>query len=90
MEINDFGWNENAHIIYLESPAGVGFSQAKSHVSNDTSTAQDNYVALVRFFEKFASLKDNDFYIAGESYAGIYIPLLANEIINNNQQESAQ
>ena len=65
MKTNAFGWNENAHIIYFESPAGVGFSKGQNLVSNDTSTAQDNYMALVRFFEKFASLKDNDFYIAG-------------------------
>ena len=79
MEINQYAWNKNAHVLYLESPAGVGFSQGQpnSLISNDTSVAQDNLLALVRFFERFPSLKPNDFYLAGESYAGIYIPLLA-------------
>lgn len=92
MKINEYAWNKNAHIIYLESPAGVGFSQGKpeSLETNDTMVAKDNYQALVKFFQRYESLKDNDFYLAGESYAGIYIPRLADEIISNNQQESAQ
>ena len=43
-------WNQKAHILYLESPAKVGFSKGNSAISNDTSTAQDNYMALVKFF----------------------------------------
>lgn len=88
--MNPHAWNQNAHILYLESPAGVGFSKGNTHTSNDTATAQDNYMALVKFFERFESLKDNDFYLAGESYAGVYIPLLADQIISQNQQESSQ
>ena len=52
MKINEYAWNKNAHIIYLESPAGVGFSQGKpeSLETNDTMVAKDNYQALVKFF----------------------------------------
>ena len=52
MSINPFAWNQNAQVIYLESPAGVGFSKGKkeSLVANDSSVAQDNYIALVKFF----------------------------------------
>ncbi len=45
----------------------------------------DNYKALLAFFNKFPNLKKNDFYITGESYAGIYIPYLAYEIMNRNK-----
>ena len=38
--------------------------------------ALDNYHALLSFFEKFPHYKGKEFYVAGESYAGIYIPTL--------------
>lgn len=57
----------------------MGFSvgSASDIITNDSQTAKDNLIAMVKFFEKFPNLKANDFYIAGESYAGVYIPMLA-------------
>ena len=38
---------------------------------------------LVEFFEMYPSLKNQDFYIAGHSYGGHYVPPLAWKIIEN-------
>lgn len=35
--------------------------------------AEDAYIFLVNWFERFPQYKHRDFYIAGESYAGHYI-----------------
>jgi len=85
-EPNPYAWNKIAHIVYIESPAGVGYSYvdaAEIPEYTDESSAADNYEAVKAFFaaEKFADLKDNDVYIAGESYAGIYVPFLAHKIL---------
>lgn len=74
--------------MYLESPASVGFSTYDGPhdlIYNDTTTAEDNLMALQLFFLKFPALKRSDFYITGESYAGIYVPTLANLILKHNQ-----
>ncbi|CAM6000707.1 unnamed protein product [Sphagnum balticum] len=72
MYINPYAWNKKANILFLESPAGVGFSQGteKYLVQNDTSVAKDNLKAVQIFFDRYSRLQGNDFYIAGESYAG--------------------
>ena len=40
------------------------------------------------FFDYYAQYKGNDFFIGGESYAGIYIPRLADEILLFNEGSS--
>ncbi|KAK4481769.1 hypothetical protein RD792_012680 [Penstemon davidsonii] len=84
---NDYSWNKEANILYLESPAGVGFSYSanKSFYEsvNDEITAKDNLIFLENWFDKFPEYKNRDFFIAGESYAGHYVPQLANLIIKS-------
>lgn len=68
-------WNQLANMVYIESPVGVGFSYSNSlsYKTDDDRTAQENKQAISLFFtEKFPQLKANKFFIAGESYAGIY------------------
>uniref|UniRef100_A0A023GNB3 Carboxypeptidase n=1 Tax=Amblyomma triste TaxID=251400 RepID=A0A023GNB3_AMBTT len=83
--MNPYSWNKIANVIFLEAPAGVGFSYDSSgqYSTNDDQTAEDNYAALQDFFAKFPSLKNNDFYIAGESYGGIYVPMLTLRVLRD-------
>uniref|UniRef100_A0A1S3B8J4 Carboxypeptidase n=2 Tax=Cucumis melo TaxID=3656 RepID=A0A1S3B8J4_CUCME len=85
--LNEFSWNNVANVLYLESPAGVGFSFSKNttfyDTVNDKITAQDNIVFLERWLEKFPEYKNKEFYITGESYAGHYVPQLARLIVQS-------
>ncbi|KAL4607428.1 hypothetical protein ACB092_09G173400 [Castanea dentata] len=85
---NEYNWNKEANMLYLESPAGVGFSYSANksfytHV-NDEITARDNLIFLQRWFAKYPEYRDRDFFIAGVSYAGHYVPQLAQLIIQSN------
>ena len=78
-----------ANILFLESPAGVGFSYSNRtsdyDKSGDKQTAEDNYTFLLNWLERFPEYKTRDFYITGESYAGHYVPQLSQKILHNNK-----
>ncbi|KAL5992713.1 hypothetical protein ACLOJK_013632 [Asimina triloba] len=86
---NDYSWNNVANVIYLESPAGVGFSYSNTtsdyDLSGDKRTADDAYTFLVNWLERYPQYKARDFYITGESYGGHYVPQLAYTILLNNK-----
>lgn len=74
-----FSWNKIANMLYLESPAGVGYSYSddKNYTIDDDQVADDNYRALQSFFTKFPNFTQNEFFIFGESYGGVYAPTLS-------------
>ena len=76
---NQYSWNKVANMIFLESPAGVGYSYSDSgnYTHDDDSTSANNLLALKSWFVKFPEYKNHDFYLTGESYAGVYIPTLS-------------
>ncbi|KAK2991488.1 hypothetical protein RJ640_016523, partial [Escallonia rubra] len=85
---NTYAWNTVANVLFLESPAGVGFSYSNTtsdYITGDTKTAADTYTFLVNWLERFPEYKTRDFFISGESYAGHYVPQLAQLIIENNK-----
>ena len=53
--------------------------------NTDKFTASASRAALLDFFtNKFPELQPNEFFITGESYAGVYIPTLSKEILDHN------
>ncbi|BBN16519.1 serine carboxypeptidase-like clade II [Marchantia polymorpha subsp. ruderalis] len=81
---NPYSWNKVSNVIFLESPAGVGFSYTNTSadlITGDERTALDSYEFLVKFFKMYEEFAKAPFYIAGESYAGHYVPQLAATIL---------
>lgn len=90
LSINDYSWNKLAHLLFLESPSGVGFSHNPLNIIfNDTQTAEDNLKVLQEFYSNYPEYQKNPLWLAGESYAGAYIPLLAKAIHKFNALEVA-
>ncbi|XP_022715923.1 serine carboxypeptidase-like 31 isoform X2 [Durio zibethinus] len=92
IKFNNFSWNKEANMLFLESPIGVGFSYSNTSTDydnlGDEFTANDAYSFLHNWFLKFPSYRTRTFYIAGESYAGKYVPELAELIYDNNKDPS--
>jgi carboxypeptidase C (cathepsin A) len=87
LRVQPWSWVNVANMIYIEAPAGVGFSfsnDASDYTTNDNKTAIDNYHFIQGWLTKFPNFKSNDFYITSESYGGHYMPTLAQQIILGN------
>ncbi|ETV91952.1 hypothetical protein H310_13601 [Aphanomyces invadans] len=81
---NPYAWNRKTNMVFLESPGGVGFSQRVNETlyTDDYTTARA-YEFLEQFFELYPTYKNRDFYVTGESYAGIYVPYLVHKLVKD-------
>jgi cathepsin A (carboxypeptidase C) len=76
---NEYGWSKDSNIIFVDQPAGVGFSYVDEHVplpATSFTAAEDMHHFLQLFTtDVFPALKEREFHITGESYAvRIYSP----------------
>jgi cathepsin A (carboxypeptidase C) len=83
---NPYSWNANASVIFLDQPVNVGYSYSGNAVSNTIAAGKDVYALLTLFFEQFPEYAKQDFHIAGESYAGHYIPVFTAEILSHKKR----
>ncbi|TMW65999.1 hypothetical protein Poli38472_003764 [Pythium oligandrum] len=84
VKLNRYSWNRKVNLVWLEQPAGVGFSGPLQNETyyNDDNVAEKAYEFVQLFFQKYPELQNREFYITGESYAGIYVPFLVNLLVN--------
>ncbi|XP_063389059.1 venom serine carboxypeptidase-like [Cydia fagiglandana] len=83
----EYHWVLNHHMIYIDNPVGASFSFTKhkdGYCRNETQIAEHLYSSLTQFFQLFPELQRNEFFIAGESYGGKYVPALGYAIHKKN------
>lgn len=73
---NPYAWNANATVIFVDQPLDVGYSYGKRRVKRLNDAMDDLYAFLVRLFAARPEWGSRDFYIAGESYGGSWVPAL--------------
>ncbi|KAG5045692.1 hypothetical protein AAZV13_06G111800 [Glycine max] len=87
LRTNSMSWNKASNLLFVESPAGVGWSYSNTtsdYNSGDSSTATDMLLFLLKWYQKFPSYRSRELFLTGESYAGHYIPQLANVLLDYN------
>jgi len=82
---NNYSWTRVTNLLFVEQPVGTGFSYG-SRVDSEADLSADFYNFLVNFFETFETMSDKSLYIVGESYAGMYVPSIAQYIHNQNKK----
>jgi hypothetical protein len=84
LTLRPYRWSSIANVLYIEAPVGVGFSYSDTgdYKLDDDRAANENRAALEAFYGLYPEFKSNKLFITGESYAGIYVPTLAEAILN--------
>ncbi|KAI0354042.1 serine carboxypeptidase [Trametes cingulata] len=82
----EYSWNGHANVFFVDQPVGVGFSYAGygEHVDNTFEAGKDIAVFMAIFFEHFTKFKGRALHLAGESYAGRYLPVFGSAIYDQN------
>lgn len=85
---NPYSWNEKVNIIYLDEPAGTGYSYIEdgSGVTTLADLAIDVYAFLQLFMYRFPTYDTRPFHIAAESWGGHFGPNIANYIHQQNKE----
>lgn len=89
---NPYAWSKLGGVLMFDWPPPVGFSYCNGDPTgggkscgpwDDERMATVQHAAVVGWFAKFPERRTNDLYLTGESYAGIYVPKLAQQILHH-------
>lgn len=100
---NPYSWSNNASLLFLDQPVGTGFSyaswadkakegKAPSRIYSAREAARDASAFLQLWgmhAEQLFGQGVSKFHIAGESYAGRWIPLIADQLVKDNKKAIA-
>ncbi|KAL8690469.1 MAG: hypothetical protein Q9218_004092 [Villophora microphyllina] len=70
-------------MLWVEQPVGVGFSQGVPNITNEVQLGQE-FAGFYKQFAQTFALEKKKVYLTGESYAGFYVPYIADAFISQN------
>ncbi|KAF0698425.1 Aste57867_10954 [Aphanomyces stellatus] len=84
---NPYSWTNNANVVWLDQPSGVGFSygDATDDDHNQEDVGHNFYAFMQGFLQKHPELHTRPLFIMGESYGGHYVPAAAHYILAQQQ-----
>jgi len=83
---NPYSWHHLANVLYIDQPAGTGFSYTdaeQGYRQTLADVAEDIHTFFVQFFKRYPAYASLDLYLSGESYAGKYIPAISTRLARN-------
>ncbi|KAE8448109.1 hypothetical protein EG329_009874 [Mollisiaceae sp. DMI_Dod_QoI] len=80
---NPWTWVNLTNVVWVEQPVGTGFSQGIPTATNETDVAAQFLGFWENFVDTFA-LQNRRIFVTGESYAGYYVPYIADAMLNKN------
>lgn len=83
---NNGSWHRQGDIVFVDQPAGTGFSYSMDFDRELADVLWHFLTFLQRYFELFPEDVNNEILLAGESYAGQYIPYIADAVLARNRR----
>ncbi|EUC56194.1 pheromone-processing carboxypeptidase KEX1 [Rhizoctonia solani AG-3 Rhs1AP] len=86
LKLVENGWEEYTHVVYVDQPPGTGFSYASTDkYLHELDEAASHVVQFMKnFYAVFPELEEMDTYLSGESFAGQYIPYIADALLKTS------
>lgn len=82
---NNGSWHKLGDMVFVDQPGGTGFSFTDKY-DHELDLVTAHFLRFMeKYFELFPEDRENEIYFAGESYAGQYIPYIANGILRHNK-----
>ncbi|KAL6185280.1 hypothetical protein ACLB2K_041414 [Fragaria x ananassa] len=91
LEDNPYSWTEALNIIFLDAPAGAGFSYSttqEGYYVDEYTYAEQGYEFLQKWLEAHPGYVENQLYISGESFSGLIVPMIVQKIVDGNENGS--
>lgn len=93
-------WTKQGSLLVRNLPPPVGYSYCQPAGPSgdgyscgdwdDTRTAKHSFEFMKNWFDAFPEYAESELYLSGESYAGIYVPTLAREILSHSDSIPAR
>jgi len=86
LALNEYSWTAAANMLFVDLSLGVGWSHTKGpdgYPATEEDIASDMGAFLEGFLSLFPDFHDRPFVLAGESYAGHYIPHIAKHLVDS-------
>lgn len=83
---NPYTWVNLTNVVWVEQPVGTGFSQGVPSATSEEDVAEQFLGFWKNFMDTF-DLKGRKVFITGESYAGYYVPYIADAMFNKNDTD---
>jgi carboxypeptidase D len=84
---NPWTWVNLTNVVWIDQPIGSGFSQGRNNITTEAEMASQ-FLGFYRNFAQIFDLSEKKIFIAGESYAGQYIPHIANAMLDMNDTKT--
>jgi len=85
-------WGGAYDMLFLDNPVGTGFSFTRGggYATKREDYAATLYSATSQFYQMFPAKRGAPLFLTGESYAGKYIPVLADKIMRENDARAGE